>query len=57
MPSGQQCGSALDLTPGGSPVRFDPVLNPPPGLRLCPEWLTSMREAAYVGRRHGATEA
>lgn len=46
-----------DLAPGGPRVRFDPVLNPPPGLRLRPEWLTSVREAAYVGSRRGATRA
>jgi hypothetical protein len=47
----------LALMPGGSPTRFDPILNPPPGLRLRPDWLTSVREAAYLGSRRGATRA
>lgn len=44
----------LELRLGGSPTRFDPILNPPPSLRLQPEWLTSVREAAYLGSRRGA---
>ncbi|HET7278092.1 MAG TPA: hypothetical protein VFJ22_08435 [Dermatophilaceae bacterium] len=44
----------LELRLGGSPTRFDPILNPPPGLSLQPDWLTSVREAAYLGSRRGA---
>ncbi|OLZ43406.1 hypothetical protein BS329_39480 [Amycolatopsis coloradensis] len=34
-------------------IAFDPVAAQPPGLRLTPSWLVSMRAAAYSGSREG----
>ncbi len=34
-------------------IAFDPVTAQPPGLRLVPQWLASMRAAAYSGSREG----
>ncbi|TDO47979.1 hypothetical protein EV643_108296 [Kribbella sp. VKM Ac-2527] len=33
--------------------RFDPMLNSPPGWRLAPAWLRTIREMAYQGSRRG----
>lgn len=38
---------------GNSATPFDPITEQPPGLRLAPEWLASIREAAYSGSRKG----
>jgi len=32
---------------------FDPVLHPPSAWRLAPDWLSALRERAYVGSREG----
>jgi hypothetical protein len=36
--------------------RFDPMLNCPPGWRLAPAWLRTIRQQAYQGSRHGHTQ-
>ena len=34
-------------------VSFDPTRNTIPGIALGPEWLTALRERAYLRSRHG----
>jgi hypothetical protein len=46
-------GRELDSAWPPADVAFDPTLNIAPGVRLLPEWLTSMRRRAYRSSRQG----
>jgi hypothetical protein len=41
------------VTAGSERIAFDPMLHNPPGWRLAPGWLATLRERAYVSSRAG----
>ena len=41
------------LTPDRTDVAFDPTVHSDPAVQLLPQWLTTIRRAAYRGSREG----
>lgn len=48
-----QHGRLVVTGPVVEDVASDPVLHPPPGWRLVPDWVSAVRATAYVGSRAG----